>query len=340
MSVAVVFGASRGLGLLVAADLLGRGHRTVITARDQTELDAAVDQLARDQDPTMISSMVCDVGNRDQVGEVIRRIEDEVGPIEVCLTVAGVIQVAPAESLTFEHFDQAISTMLYGPINIAWQVLPSMRERGRGRIGTITSVGGVVSPPHLLPYSTAKFGALGFSDGLAASLAGTGITATTIVPGLMRTGSHLRAEFAGDVGKEYAWFAPAASVPGLAMDAERAATKIVQAVLDGKPWLSLTPLTWAATRFRGAAPATTTRLMGVVNRLLPDGDSDETVQGFQARESLRPGSVARRVVDGLSTLGNRAARRNNEHPQHRDQPRHAHRPPHPEPGHHPEPPAH
>ena len=68
-----------------------------------------------------------------------------------------------------------------------------MRERGAGRIGTVTSVGGMVSPPHLLPYATAKFGAVGFSDGLAASLAGTGVTATTVVPGLMRTGSHERA---------------------------------------------------------------------------------------------------------------------------------------------------
>ena len=83
----LIIGASRGLGLLVAADLLGRGHRTVITARDQTELDAAVDQLARDHDPTMISSMVCDVGNRDQVGEVIRRIDQRMEQTQVAKTL-------------------------------------------------------------------------------------------------------------------------------------------------------------------------------------------------------------------------------------------------------------
>ena len=53
--------------------------------------------------------------------------------------------------------------------------------------GTVASIGGMVSPPHLLPYATAKFGAVGFSDGLAAELAGSGVTPTTIVPGLIRS---------------------------------------------------------------------------------------------------------------------------------------------------------
>ena len=309
--VAAVFGASRGLGLLCARELLEHGYRVVITSRDQETLDEAAEQL-RAETTGDVTAMVCDVRNREQVGEVLQRIESEVGPIEVCLTVAGIIQVGPAEAITLEHFDDAIATMLMGPINVAWQVLPAMKERGRGRIGTVTSVGGMVSPPHLLPYAAAKFGAVGFSDGLAASLAGTGVTATTIVPGLMRTGSHLRAEFSGDVEKEYAWFAPSASLPGLSMDADRAAAKMVRGVLEGRPLVSLTPLTWAATRFRGLAPATTTRLMGVANRLLPDGTSPETVEGREARRRMGASSTARKVVDALSTLGNRAARRNNE----------------------------
>ena len=100
--------------------------------------------------------------------------------------------------------------MAKGPINVAWSVLPSMRERRRGHIGVVTSVGGVVSPPHLLPYSTAKFAALGFTDGLAAELVGTGVTATSIVPGLMRTGSHDQAAFIGNATAEHNWFSVAA----------------------------------------------------------------------------------------------------------------------------------
>lgn len=308
--IAIVFGASRGLGLLIARQLLERGYRTVITSRDEDNLRRAVEQLSSSG---QVSHEVCDVTDRARVGEVIASVERDLGPIEVCITVAGIIQVAPAEAVTLDHFDQAIATMLMGPVNVAWQVLPAMRQRGEGHIGTITSVGGIVSPPHLLPYATAKFGAVGFSDGLAAAVAGTGVSATTVVPGLMRTGSHLRAQFAGNVGKEYAWFAPAASLPLVSMDADRAARKIVDGVLEGKVWLSLSPMTWLATRVRGLVPGTTTRVMGIANRMLPGGRSSRTVEGHEARTSTT--FRTRRAVDTLSVLGNRAAKRNLERPQ-------------------------
>ena len=108
--------------------------------------------------------------------------------------------------------------------------------------------------PHLLPYSTAKFGAVGFTQGLSAELAGTGVTVTTVAPGLMRTGSHLRATFTGNHGAEYAWFAAGASMPLVSMDAERAARKIVDGVLGGRPMVVLTPLAKLGIRVAGAGP--------------------------------------------------------------------------------------
>ena len=124
--------------------------------------------------------------------------------IDTLVTVAGIIQVGPLESVTLEQFEEAIATTTWGPIHLAWAVLPPMRRRGRGRIGTVTSVGGVVSPPLLLPYATAKFAAVGFSDGLAAALRGSGISATTVVPWLMRAGSPEHALFGGDADRA-AW---------------------------------------------------------------------------------------------------------------------------------------
>lgn len=141
---------------------------------------------------------VCDVREPDQIDDLISRVREDLGAVEVLVTVAGVIQVGPAAAMTEEHYQQAVDTMLWGPIRLARAVLPDMRERGHGRIGTVTSIGGKVSPPHLLPYAVAKFGAVGFSEGLSADLAGTGVSSTIIVPGLMRTGSHERAHFTGD----------------------------------------------------------------------------------------------------------------------------------------------
>lgn len=319
--VALVAGGSRGLGLLIAEQLLRRGHQVAICARTEADLTRAEQSL---RVHGTVRSYPCDVREPGQIDSLLEAVRRDLGPIEVLVTVAGIIQVGPAEALTEQHFQDAIDTMLWGPIRLARGVLPEMRERGHGRIGTVTSIGGKVSPPHLLPYAVAKFGAVGFSEGLSAELAGTGVTSTTIVPGLMRTGSHERAQFVGDPGAEYAWFGPAASLPLLTMSADRAARKIVNGVLSGRPLVTLTPLAKIGTRVHGVAPATTVRLLGLTNRLLPaapqsesrHGDSPQgsadhtTLTGRRARTTLtRP---ARAAVGALTVLGSRAARRNNE----------------------------
>ena len=305
--VALVAGGSRGLGLLIARELGRRGFQPVLWARDAAELDRAVRALK--DDDIDAAAMVCDVSDHVLVEQQVGRIEDELGPIEVVVHVAGVIQVGPLSSLTREHFEQAIDIMQWGPINLALAVVPRMRARGRGRFGTIASIGGLVSVPHLLPYSTAKFGAVGFTNGLRAELAGTGVTATTVAPGLMRTGSHLRAEFTGDAAAEYAWFAPGASMPLVSMDAERAAGKIVSGILRGRSIVILTPLAKVGARIQGVAPATTAAVMGLAARLLPSGPGEPTatIEGHDAR-----GRLNSRLVERLTTWGNRAAARNNE----------------------------
>lgn len=308
---ALVAGASRGLGLLIARELAGRGQRVVISARDGDELEVAAADLRRRGAEVHIE--VCDVSDNASVTAMVSRIEARLGPIETLVTVAGVIQVGPLESLERAHFEQAVGIMLWGPVNCALAVAPRMRDRGRGQIATITSVGGFVSVPHLLPYSTAKYGAVGFTQGLRAELAGSGVSVTTVAPGLMRTGSHLRATFAGRQGAEYAWFAAGASMPLVSMDAERAARKIVDGVLDGRPMVVLTPLAKVAIRVAGVAPATTMRLMGLMARVLPSappGGSSGTVEGREAEQLL--GSGAGRLMRGVTVLGERAARRFNE----------------------------
>lgn len=316
LPVALVAGASRGLGLLIAAELACRGHDVAMCARDEDELRQGValaDRVVktRGQVPVRLRPYQCDVSDREDVRRLVADVERDLGPIEVLIHVAGIIQVGPAEAMTLEHFDDAIGTMLLGPVHTAWSVLPGMRERDRGRIGIVTSIGGKVAPPHLLPYATAKFGAVGFTEGLAAELAGTGVTATTVVPGLMRTGSQEQALFTGDHEKEFAWFGTAASLPLLSMDAERAARRIVDAVLRGKPEVVLTPLAQVGMRVHGLAPELTIRAMGLTKRLLPKatggaGDS-RTVLGRTAAAGLDSP-----VVHRLTGLGRAAARKYNE----------------------------
>jgi NAD(P)-dependent dehydrogenase (short-subunit alcohol dehydrogenase family) len=263
---------------------------------------------------------VMDVGRPDEVAGVVTRIEEQVGPIEVLLCVAGVIQVGPLSALERSDFVEAVDVMLWGPVNTALAVVPSMRRRGRGRIGIIASVGGLIAAPHLLPYSTAKFGAVGFARGLRSELTGTGVSVTMIAPGLMRTGSHLRAEFRGDVEREYAWFATAATMPVLSMDADRAARRIVRAVLRGRPVLVFTPLARLAPRVDVLLPRLGSAVLAATTRGLPGWPGDE---GADSSRSSSPRLEGREVEQRLSrrpqrwlrrltTLGRRAAVHTNE----------------------------
>src|SRR5207237_10885730 len=118
-----------------------------------------------------------------------------------------VISVGPILSQELKDFQEAMDVMFWGTVHPTLAVLPQMLTRGRGRIVNITSIGGKVSVPHLVPYGCAKFAAVGFSEGLHAEVKRFGVNVTTVVPGLMRTGSHLNASLKGKQEYEYGWFA-------------------------------------------------------------------------------------------------------------------------------------
>lgn len=308
---ALVVGGSRGLGLAAARQLADRGYRLVLTARNAEDLDRAAEQL-RTQGAT-VDVHACDVRDEAGIEALVTLLEEETGPIEVLLHVAGVIQVGPLAALSRDDFREAIDIMLWGPINTTLAVTPRMVARGRGRIGVVTSVGGLIPAPHLLPYSTAKFGATGFARGLRSELSGSGVTVTTVEPGLMRTGSHLNAQFVGNQGPEFAWFSAADNIPLLSMDADRAAAQIVGAVLAGRAVVQPTPLAKVAQRVDALAPNATSLLLGAVTRLLPDAPSSSThekIPGHEAQQRLRP--RARTQLDWVTTLGRRAAKRLNQ----------------------------
>jgi NAD(P)-dependent dehydrogenase (short-subunit alcohol dehydrogenase family) len=135
--------------------------------------------------------------------------------------------------------------------------------------------------PHLNPYCASKFAATGFSEGLRAELLGHGIRVTTVLPGLMRTGGHVNAEFKGHQREEYRWFALSASLPGIAMDAEKAARRIVEAARRGDAECVVGLPAKIAASIHGLVPGVTADGAGAVARLfLPDAATGrERVKG-------------------------------------------------------------
>jgi NAD(P)-dependent dehydrogenase (short-subunit alcohol dehydrogenase family) len=270
--VALVTGASRGLGFLLARELVHQGSRVALCARDPEELDRA--RRALEQEGGQVLAVPGDVGDRASVEALVAAVVDRFGGLDVLVLNAGVIQVGPVATMRVEDFEDALGVMFWGVVLPTLTALPHLK-RSRGRVVTVTSIGGKIASPHLLPYDCAKFAAVGFSEGLAAELARDGVRVTTVVPGLMRTGSPRNAFFKGRDDREHAWFTVSDSIPGLSMDAERAARRIVAAARRGTPVVVLTLPAKVGMRVHGVLPGTTVRLLGLVNRLLPRAESDD-----------------------------------------------------------------
>jgi len=197
-----------------------------------------------------------------------------------------------------EDFESAMNVMFWGVVYTTLAVLPHMLERKEGRIVNITSIGGKVAVPHLLPYACSKFAAVAFSEGLRAELKGEGVKVTTIAPGLMRTGSFRQAWFKGDAEREAVWFSLGATLPGPSMSAARAARQIVAATTRGQAEKILSMPAKILALSHGLFPGATADLLGYINRwMLPKGRNERRVRGREVR------SLDTFPMKTLTTLG-------------------------------------
>ncbi len=263
--VALVTGGSRGLGFLIARELVQEGCRVVICARDRDELDRARHELASGGGEVL--ALPCDVGDRAQVDRLVADVVRQLGGIDTLVNNAGIIQVSPLESLRLEDFEAAMRISFWGTVYMTMAAMPHMYVKKSGRVVNITSIGGKVAVPHLLPYDCAKFAAVGFSEGLRAELAKHGVSVTTVVPGLMRTGSHRFARFRGPA--ERRWFSVAATLPGLTMSPRRAARLVVEATKRRDAEIVLGLPAKVLRIVDQLLPSATARALSVANRLLP-----------------------------------------------------------------------
>ncbi|WP_338017593.1 SDR family NAD(P)-dependent oxidoreductase [Streptomyces adustus] len=317
---ALVTGGSRGLGLLMTAQLARRGYRVTVLARDADELDRAVTWV-RDRTGSTPRPMVCDVRHERAVTAAVRQTAEQEGGLDLVIANAGVIQVAPAETAGTQAFKDAMETIFAGALHTALAALPYLRRSpAGGRLGLVCSVGGLLAVPHLVPYSCAKAAVRALGEGLQEETAGSAVSVTTVHPGLMRTGSHLQAEFGGRPQAEFAWFSALAGMPLLSMNAERAAEKIVRAVEHRRTRLVLTPAARTGAMVHAVAPRLVTRASGLAARVLPTppddaaertGERAAMMQGHALDASAR--SVwARTLRRAASVLNDRAARRYNQ----------------------------
>ncbi|MEO8597767.1 MAG: SDR family oxidoreductase [Candidatus Solibacter sp.] len=296
--VVLITGGSRGLGLAMARRFAGEGARLALCARGAHGLEAAHHNLTGMGAEVFFSP--CDVSDPEQVQQLIADTLREYGRIDVLVNNAGVIHVGPVHEMSLQDFETAMAVMFWGPVHTTMAVLPHMRQRRSGRIVNITSIGGKVSVPHLVPYSCAKFAAAAFSEGMRAELKNSGVKVVTIAPGLMRTGSYLNAVFKGDAEGEATWFSAGASLPGISMSATRAARQIVEATARGSAERVLGIPAIMLARFHRMFPGMTSEIMALVNGALPRG-------GGQIETGAQSRVLHQAWMRLVTTLGRRAA---------------------------------
>ncbi|HEX3625609.1 MAG TPA: SDR family NAD(P)-dependent oxidoreductase [Verrucomicrobiae bacterium] len=300
----IITGGSRGLGLELARQLAMQRARLTLIARDLLELKRAERELKGLG--AEVLTVPCDVRQQREVVEAVTRTVTEMGRVDVLINNAGIIQVGPMDEMSLEDFEDAMAVHFFGPLYFTLAALPHMKASGGGRIVNISSIGGKIAVPHLLPYTASKFALAGFSDGLRAELKQKNIHVTTVCPGLMRTGSPRNAVIKGKYRQEYAWFSISSSLPLLSTSVESAAAKIIEGCRRGRSRVLIGAHTRFALLLNEIAPAAAAKLSSIINHLLPGQDSGAGApkMGYESHSKWSP--------SWLTHLNDRAAWKNNE----------------------------
>jgi len=194
---AVVTGAASGIGLGIARQLAADGHAVALLDLDADAVRAAATDLSG-QGRSVVAYGV-DVADRGALGEVFSSIREDLGPITIAVTSAGIESFDSLLDITPEKWDRILAVNLTGTFTCVQLAVPDMIAAGWGRIVTISSSSAQSGAPNMAHYVASKGGVIGLTKALARELASHGITANTIPPTIVDTPMARKAEAAGDV---------------------------------------------------------------------------------------------------------------------------------------------
>jgi 3-oxoacyl-[acyl-carrier protein] reductase len=196
--IALVTGASRGIGREIALELARTGHAVAVNYSRSSEAAAGVVEEI-EASGGRATAVQADVGDADAVDTMVARITEELGPIEVLVNNAGITRDGLLLRMSADDFDAVIETNLRSVFLCSKAVLRSMMRAKWGRIITIGSVSGVYGNAGQANYSAAKAGLMGFSRSLAKEIGSRGITVNVVAPGFIV--SDMTAELGDDAMK-------------------------------------------------------------------------------------------------------------------------------------------
>jgi short-subunit dehydrogenase len=199
MATAAITGATSGIGNAFAHRLAASGFGLVLVARDVARLEQTAAAL-HDRYGIDTETVAADLSDREQLERVAARLRDEARPVDVLVNNAGLSLNRGFRSSGIADEERLLDVLVRAVLVLTKAAVPGMIARGRGRIITVSSVAGFLPSG---TYSAAKAWATTFTTSLSGELAGTGVTATALCPGFVRTEFHRRAKV--DVSRVPSW---------------------------------------------------------------------------------------------------------------------------------------
>jgi 3-oxoacyl-[acyl-carrier protein] reductase len=183
--VALVTGASQGLGEQIAIELAANGARVACVARNTEKLAATV--AAIHEAGGQAEAFACDVKDRPTVDQLVDKIAEQWGKLDILVNNAGVTRDTLLPRMTDEDWDDVIATNLTGAFLFARAASRHMMRARYGRIINVASVSGIIGNPGQTNYSATKAGLIGFSRSLSRELAGRKVTINAVAPGFIES---------------------------------------------------------------------------------------------------------------------------------------------------------
>ena len=190
--VAIVTGASRGIGYAIAKELAGLGYSLGLTARTETEIQEVAGWIMKQYPGVKVVACAFDVADGRKTKDFVKKINSELGIVSVLVNNAGVYVTGTSE-LPQEEIKRMMDVNFFAAAEFSKAVIPGMKKRGEGYIFNIASVCGVQGFSDTGGYSASKFALVGYSSSLTQELAPMGIKVTAICPSWVNTEKSVNA---------------------------------------------------------------------------------------------------------------------------------------------------
>lgn len=268
--VAVVTGASEGIGYGIAAALVQEGAQVAIIARSMDKLEVAARELSAQQGNRAEGKahpFSADLMNPDAVRDVIKRVREQLGEIDILVNNVGAGTFKPLDMQSAQEADLPVYLPFSAAVAACHAVVPSMIERKCGHIVNLTSPAGFIPFPYMSPYTAARHAVVGLSNSLYYELEQHGVGSTLFCP------SQVNTEYFNRNDADMGWY-PKGSKLFPVLEPEQVGKQVIKAIRKNKREAIYPFVLWSFVRMYQLMPRTTIASMKLFGLWQPSAKRD------------------------------------------------------------------